>query len=156
MFETTCKQCGAVNAFGSRFCESCGSSLSAASQPEPVRTPPPSTTAPPPPLNVPPAIPQSAGPVTRGSDQQGKAVASLVLGIAGFVACGPFSAIPGMILGKSVMNAVREGRAPASDEMLAKVGFYISMGVTILYGLLLIIVLAFGLLPVIASLISSQ
>lgn len=154
MFETTCKQCGAVNALGSRFCESCGSALSDASQAAPVRTPPPPVAAPPP--NVPPAFPQTGGPVTRGSDQQGKAVASLVLGIAGFVACGPFSAIPGMILGKSVMNAVRDGRAPASDESLAKVGFYISLGVTILYGLLLILVLAFGLLPLILSSISSS
>lgn len=156
MFETTCKQCGAVNTFGSRFCESCGSALAGTPQQEPARTLPPPVSVAPPPPNIPPAFPQSAGPVTRGSDQQGKAVASLVLGIAGFVACGPFSAIPGMILGKSVMNAVREGRAPASDEALAKVGFYISMGVTILYGLLLLVVLAFGLLPVIVSLINSQ
>lgn len=156
MFETTCKQCGAVNALGSRFCESCGSALSGASQAAPVRTPPPPVAAPAPPANVPPPFPQTGVPVTRGSDQQGKAVASLVLGIAGFVACGPFSAIPGMILGKSVMNAVRDGRAPASDESLAKVGFYISMGVTILYGLLLILVLAFGLLPLILSSISSS
>ena len=78
-------------------------------------------------------------------------MASLVLGVMGFVACGPFTSIPGMVLGKSELNAIREGRSPASNEALAKAGYYISMAVTILYGVILLAAIALGLLPLIFS-----
>ena len=97
---------------------------------------------------MPPPPAQSVG--TQGPQSQ-KAIVSLILGIVGFMFCGPFAAIPGMIVGKSELNAIREGRAPASNESLAKAGFYVSMAVTILYALILIAAVALGFLPFILA-----
>jgi hypothetical protein len=49
--------------------------------------------------------------------------------------CGFFTSIPGMILGRMEMSAIRQGQAPPAGEGIAKAGFYIGLVVTILYGL---------------------
>ena len=69
--------------------------------------------------------------------------------------CGPFTAIPGIILGKMELNAIRDGRSPSSNEGIAKAGFYVSIGVTVLYTLIFIIALMFGLIPVIMAILSN-
>jgi hypothetical protein len=47
--------------------------------------------------------------------------------------CGPFTSIPGLILGKIEMNAIRDGQAPKAGETLAKIGFYVGIAATALY-----------------------
>jgi hypothetical protein len=76
---------------------------------------------------------------------------SLILGVTGFLFCGPFTAIPGLIVGKTELNAIREGRSPASNEGLAKAGFYVNLAVLVLYGAILLLALVIGLLPLIFS-----
>lgn len=70
------------------------------------------------------------------SGSSGRAIASLMLSILGLIFCGWFTSIPGMILGKMEMNAIRDGRASQSGSGLAKTGFYMGIGVTALYGVI--------------------
>ena len=62
----------------------------------------------------------------------GRAIAAMILSIVSIVTCGPFLSIPGLILGKVELNAIREGRAPQAGETYAKVGFYLGIAVTAL------------------------
>ncbi|HKX27227.1 MAG TPA: DUF4190 domain-containing protein [Blastocatellia bacterium] len=62
----------------------------------------------------------------------GRAIASLIMSIASAFTCGFLLSIPGMILGKMEMNAIRDGKAPREGETLAKIGFYTGLVVTIL------------------------
>ncbi|MBX7221534.1 MAG: DUF4190 domain-containing protein [Blastocatellia bacterium] len=84
---------------------------------------------------MPPQVRQGAG---------GKAIASLVLGICSFaLGLGPVLSIPGVILGKMEMNAIRRGEASPDGETIAKVGFYVSLLNIILTGILLLVILTF-------------
>ena len=84
-----------------------------------------------------PPLPQSAS---------GRAIASMVLSLVSLVTCGPFLSIPGMILGKMEMNAIREGQAPRAGETFAKIGFYFGLGMTALSCLAVLIGFCFAIL----------
>lgn len=66
------------------------------------------------------------------SSPSGRAITSMVLSIVSLVTCGFLLSIPGMILGRMEMNAIREGRAPQAGETYAKVGFWLGLAVTII------------------------
>ena len=127
MSENHCTQCGASNAPQAKFCGSCGGALA-----------PPSPTY----IAPPPGAPASA----KSGGSSNKAVFSLVLGILSFVCCGPFTGIPGAILGKMEMDAIKQGRAPESNLGMAKAGFWISIAGTVLSILFFILALMFGFL----------
>lgn len=76
---------------------------------------------------------------------------SLILGILSLICCGPFSGIPGAILGKMEMDAIKQGRAPESNMGLAKAGFWISIAGTVLSILFFILALLFGFLSSLPS-----
>jgi hypothetical protein len=151
-----CTRCGTQNSDDAHFCRSCSSPLT-----KPV-TPsrPPETITPSSPYAAPgsspssPASPSSSqlpypgyqgypvyqsGYANQSASQQGgassRAIASLVLSILGLLGCNFFTSIPGMILGKMEMNAINEGRAPRAGEAIAKVGFYVGIAATVIYGL---------------------
>lgn len=75
-------------------------------------------------------------PLPQGAS--GRAIAAMVLSIISIFTCGPLLSIPGLILGKMEMNAIREGLAPQAGETFAKVGFYLGIAVTALSCLLVI------------------
>jgi Domain of unknown function (DUF4190) len=62
----------------------------------------------------------------------GRAVASMILSIVSIFTCWFLLSIPGLILGKMEMNAIRDGQAPKAGETFAKIGFYVGIVVTIL------------------------
>jgi hypothetical protein len=66
----------------------------------------------------------------------GRAIAAMILSIVSAVTCGPFLSVPGLILGKMEMDAIRNGQAPPAGETYAKVGFYLGIVVTVLFCLL--------------------
>ena len=41
----------------------------------------------------------------------------MILSLVSIVTCGPLLSIPGLVLGKIEMNAIREGRAPQAGEI---------------------------------------
>ncbi|HQR32472.1 MAG TPA: DUF4190 domain-containing protein [Blastocatellia bacterium] len=70
--------------------------------------------------------------VAQQGSASGRAIASMVLSILGLVMCGFLTSIPGMILGKMEMDAVKAGQAPKAGETLAKIGFYVGIAGTII------------------------
>jgi Domain of unknown function (DUF4190)/zinc-ribbon domain len=68
----------------------------------------------------------------------GRATAAMIMSLISFFTCGLFLSVPGMIMGKMEMNAIQRGESSPAGETQAKVGFYVGLVVTILYGLLLI------------------
>ncbi len=135
MADNRCNQCGATNAPQAKFCGGCGASLAGSwNQPQP---PPPTNYIGPQPG---PPPPQPSGATSN------KAMFSLILGILSFICCGLFSGIPGAILGKMEMDAIKQGRAPESNMGMAKAGFWISIVGTVFSIVILIMVLFFGFL----------
>ena len=131
MSENRCSQCGSTNAVHAKFCGTCGAPLEAAP------TPPQPNYA-----GTPPGQEQSSSTPPASN----KALFSLILGIMSFMCCGPFTGIPGAILGKMEMDAIKEGRAPASNLGMAKAGFWISLAGAVLSILMFIMALSLGIL----------
>ena len=136
MAENRCTQCGTANAAQAKFCGSCGATLS---------SPPPYNPPPPAPNYVGPG-PQSQPPPQKAGANNTKAILALVLGIASVFCCGFLSGIPGAIIGKMEMDAVKQGRSPESNMGMAKAGFWISIAGSVLSILWLVLILFFGLL----------
>ncbi len=63
----------------------------------------------------------------------------MILSVISIFTCGPLLSVPGMIVGKMEMNAIRQGQASPAGENFAKVGFYVGLVVTILYSLLIML-----------------
>jgi len=152
-----CTRCGANNLDTDQFCRSCsapltkpggapGASSGPPQQPYPYSTPGHGQQQQPP-QNYPPYPgyqghpPPQYGYANQMYSQQsasGRAITSLVLSIISIFMCALFTSVPGMILGKMEMNAIRQGQAPLAGEGIAKAGFYIGLVVTILYGLVVL------------------
>jgi len=75
------------------------------------------------------------GPLQQSS-ASGRAVASMILSIVSVFTCGPLLSIPGLVLGKMELNAIRQGQAPPAGETFAKIGFYLGIAATVLSCLL--------------------
>jgi len=170
-----CTKCGSHNLDDAQICRACSAPLVKREiRTAPLPTPPP-TSAPPPsglastlryddpphtaghasPPNynqpVPPgyqpyqsAYPNYTPPLPQSAS--GRAIASMVLSLVSFVTCGPLLSIPGMILGKMEMNAIRDGQAPRAGETFAKIGFYFGLGMTALSCLAVLIGFCFAIL----------
>jgi hypothetical protein len=52
----------------------------------------------------------------------GQAIASMVLGILSFVACGPIFSVPAIILGKIALDKIRRGVMSPDSQSFAKAG----------------------------------
>lgn len=91
--------------------------------------------------------PQVSAPATPSSPNSGentKAVVSLILGILSLVCCGFFSGIPAIIIGRSEIRAIDEGRSDESNRAFSKVGMILGIIGTIISTLrILIYVLLF-------------
>ena len=134
MSDNRCTQCGVANAPQTKFCSGCGALLAADSP-----SPPPSSYVGP----QPGALPPGSSPKAETGN---KAMFSLILGILSFLCCGPFTGIPGAILGKMEMDAIKQGRSPESNMGMAKAGFWISIVATALWIIGVILAVVLGLL----------
>jgi Domain of unknown function (DUF4190) len=113
----------------------------------PVGAYPPGTL--PPPMGFPdqtPAAPyQPAGQYTSGND--GKAVASLVLGILGFVCFGPFCHIPAIILGHLARRDIRRSQGRLGGDGMAIAGLilgYVGLGLMVAYMIFVVALVGVG------------
>jgi hypothetical protein len=136
-----CTRCGTPNPDDASFCRNCSATLSKPGTPQrqtgssgsptdpyqpPTVTQPRPEQAPYPgyqgfPIQQgdyirPPAVPQGGA--------SGRAIAAMVMSLISLFTCGPFLSIPGAILGKMELDAIRSGQAPAAGETFAKIGFY--------------------------------
>ena len=152
-----CTRCGANNLDTDQFCRSCsapltkpggapGASSGPPQQPYSYSTPGYGQQQQPP-QNYPPYPgyqghpPPQYGYANQMYSQQsasGRAITSLVLSIISIFMCALLTSVPGMILGKMEMNAIRQGQAPLAGDGIAKAGFYIGLVMTILWGLVVL------------------
>jgi Domain of unknown function (DUF4190)/zinc-ribbon domain len=130
-----CTQCGTANSDELRFCSNCGAPMVRRGDTPQTRVSSGSVQTPT------PAYPsQSAYPAYPGSQAysmhskeagaSGRAVISMILSVISPFTCWLFLSIPGLILGKMEMNAIRDGQAPKAGETFAKIGFYVGLVVT--------------------------
>lgn len=153
MSEVKCPHCGGINESNAAFCGTCGTPLAvqppapSANQPAPGAPQPPASNQPQPPSPYEPpppgAIPAPPGvyppppgvypPMGPGANVMGQNTKwAIGLGIAALFCCGPFTAIPGLILAKKDMDEFASGRAPYLNESSAKLAFYLNIGALIL------------------------
>ena len=156
MSDVKCPRCGGTNESNAAFCGTCGTPLateqpqppsqpanqpaSGAPQPPASNQPPqPGAYAPPPPGAIPappgvyPPPPGVYPPMGPGANVTGQNTKwAIGLGIAALFCCGPFTAIPGLFLAKSDMDAFASGRAPHLNESSAKLAFYLNIAALIL------------------------
>ncbi|MFN0121831.1 MAG: zinc-ribbon domain-containing protein [Blastocatellia bacterium] len=81
-------------------------------------------------------------PMSTGGNASGRAITAMILSLISIGTCGPFLSIPGMILGKMELNAIREGKAPKAGETFAKIGFWAGLVLTVLFSLVIILYVA--------------
>lgn len=129
-----CNRCGGANPDDVRFCVRCGAPITS------TKTQQPNT---PVEYNLPgftqtPGQPHQSyqnypsGPPGGQQGASGRAIASMILSLVSIVSCGPFLSVPGLILGKLELDAIRSGLAPQAGETFAKVGFYAGIAITAL------------------------
>lgn len=122
-------------------------------------TPPPPP-PPPPPMNT--GGFNTGGYNTGGYQQQSSGSASssaiwaLVLGIASWVLCGIFAAVPAWIIGKKEISAIEQGRSDPAGKTMAQIGMWLGIIQVILGILALIVVMIIVLLGGFASLMNSH
>lgn len=148
-----CTRCGTPNPDDASFCRNCSATLtkpgasprptsSSGSSTSPHYQPPTIASRPQPPPEQAPYPGYQGFPIQQNEyirpsavpqgGASGRAIAAMVLSILSLFTCGPLMSIPGAILGKMEMNAIRNGQASAAGETFAKVGFYLGLGVTVL------------------------
>ena len=108
-----CLRCGIENQMGSQFCRACAAPLMNGQQFNQQNN------------QQQQYVYDAFPPPKQGAS--GRAITAMILSIVGVFLCGLFTSIPGMILGKLEMNAIREGRASAAGDGFAKTGFYVGM-----------------------------
>lgn len=77
-----------------------------------------------------------------------KAVAALVLAVAGLLCCGPFTGIPAAIVGWMEIGAIKEGRSAPNGMWMAQVGLWGGIAVSIIHTII-------GVLWMLLSMMSS-
>lgn len=127
--QKVCPACREVNPYDAIYCRSCAAPLVAASNPFQQQAPP----------QWGQQQPQWSQPVggpmmaqQQAPAQSNRPLIALILVLAGFLCCGPFTTIPGVILGWMEMNAIKEGRAPQSGLVMSQIAFWGGIAITIL------------------------
>ncbi|MFA5404906.1 MAG: DUF4190 domain-containing protein [Ignavibacteria bacterium] len=109
----------------------------------PPPPPPPTGYAPPPP----PPPPSYGGANYNPSDKASSAaIWALVLGIASWVLCGIFAAIPAWIIGKKELNAINARQSSQAGKSMAQVGMWLGIiqaiiGILAILGILVYLVI---------------
>lgn len=149
-----CTRCGTPNPDDASFCRNCSATLSkpqagarptsaSGSSTNPYTAPAVSPDQPQTPFGQAP-YPGYQGfpvqpsdyirpPAAQQSGASGRAIAAMVLSLVSLFTCGPFLSIPGAILGKMELDAIRSGQAPPAGETFAKIGFYAGIALSALY-----------------------
>lgn len=99
---------------------------------------------------TPPPIgqPVSTGPLIQPQPTSTKSIMALILGILSLVCCGFFAGIPAIILGKSEIKLIDEGKITENNRTIAKVGLILGIVGTVLSALgflFYVVVIALGL-----------
>ena len=78
-----------------------------------------------------PAPPPTGQPVATGappaSTNSTKSVVALILGILSLTCCGFLSGIPAIVIGRSELKEIEQGKVPESNRTMAKVGMILGI-----------------------------
>jgi len=83
---------------------------------------------------------EDTSPAAPQQKMSGLCIASLVLGLLGFLCCGPFTSIPGVICGHMGLGAVKQSNGQLTGKGLGIAGLvvsYLSLVLTVAYILFL-------------------
>jgi len=126
-----CPRCQATNPVAAKFCGSCGAPAPIVAAGEPV---PAAAASPPgvyigqPQVNTPgyagPAAYNPAAPPAGDYPTKNYGFYAVGCAILALVCCGFVSGIPGMILAKMQLDAIRDGRCPATEKTMALAGMW--------------------------------
>ncbi len=76
--------------------------------------------------------PGSTPPAPPNASASGKAITTLILGIASLLCCGFLTGIPAFFLGRSEESAINRGQSPEAGRSLAKIGWILGLIGTLL------------------------
>jgi hypothetical protein len=141
MSSVFCPQCGATNDPTAAFCAACGKPMVAQSPAPPAAAPPPPAWQPPTNIQQPPPVfppppgayppPPGAYPPPPGYPYQKMTGSNtkwaIGLAVVSLFCCGPFTAVPGIIMAKKDMDDIAAGRAPHLDEGWARGAYYFNI-----------------------------
>jgi len=65
--------------------------------------------------------------------QSSKAIIALVLGVLGFIMCGPFTTVPGIFLAKADLDAMKRGQLPPTNLQLAQIAYWMNIAISVLW-----------------------
>lgn len=95
------------------------------------------------PQSTPPPQPGPYGyPAAPRRPSSGSAVTALILGILGLVMCGPFTAIPAIIVGRRATSEIDASNGQLEGRGMAQAGFILGVIGTVLGALALLFVIA--------------
>lgn len=131
----TCQNCSQTNPPDAAFCLNCASPLGPTVGSYQQQSPP-RTEGQAPYVGAPPQ-PYIGGqqPNMSGGASQ-RAIIALVLVIVGLLCCGPFTGIPGAIVGWLELDAINNGKSPAAGKWMAQVGLWGGIAVTVLHSVI--------------------
>lgn len=66
-----------------------------------------------------------------GASQKG--MIALILAIAAFLCCGPFTGVPAAIVGWMELDAIKSGRAPGDNRWMALAGLWGGIAATVIH-----------------------
>lgn len=146
-----CPKCSQMNPPDAAFCLNCSSSLGpTVGGPAYQQQTPPFVGNQGPYVGAPPQqVGQNFGgygaPPPAQSGQ--RAMISLILAIVGLICCGPLTGIPAAILGWLELDAIKNGKAPASGKLMAQIGLWGGIAVSILHSIAFVLFSFLSMLP---------
>jgi ribosomal protein L40E len=151
VMENVCPKCGAPRHPEATDCPRCGiifDKYEAAAGGGPPMEPPPLPGGPP--MHPPPVAGGPPGPPPFETRTSPLAIWSLVLGILGFLCCGFFTAIPGVVCGHLARSRIRQSGGLISGDGLALAGLIVGYASMVIYAMMII----FGVIGMVVEMIT--
>ncbi|MEO7673641.1 MAG: DUF4190 domain-containing protein [Pyrinomonadaceae bacterium] len=135
-----------MNPSDAAFCLNCSASLALAGGGRPYQQPnAPYVGGQAPYVGAPPQQYVAAQSGAPGGASQ-RAIIALVLAIVGLLCCGPLTGVPAAIVGWLELDAIKSGKSPEAGKLLAQIGLWGGIAVTLLHSAIWVIYLLFAMM----------
>lgn len=143
----TCPKCSQTNPPDAAFCLNCAAALGLGA-PTPPQNPQQAGTQAPYAGTPPQAYAGTPNFAMQGNAQappSQRPLISVILAGVGLICCGPLTGIPAALVGWLELDAIKNGKSSPDGKMMAQIGFWGGIGVTIIHGILWILYILFGM-----------